>query len=252
MKKALVIAKNTFKETIRDKIFYGILGFAILFILLSLFLSKLSLGEVVEIKSFGLAGIYVFGLITTIFLGASIISKEIEKRSLYLVLSKPVSRFEVLLGKFIGLLSAVVLTTVLMAFVYIAVVFYGNGGFDYLGLLSIFFQILEMSIFVSLLTMLSSVLSPLSATICSVMVLFVGHLLKTALDNAARIGGLTYKAISLVYYLLPNLEKFNIRNLVVHNVSVSPGLVFLAIVYAVVYSTALLYIAKLIFERREL
>lgn len=246
------IAKNTFKETIRDRILYGIVGFALLYLLADLFFAKLALGDISMVKNFGLAGIYIFGLLVTIFLGASIIYKEIESRTLYFVLAKPVSRAQIILGKFFGLFGAVALTTLLMALLYLGVVGYESGVFDYLGLAAIAIQVLEAGLFVALLIFFSSIASPLTATISSVIILFVGHLLGTVLENASRIGGAVYRVVAVVYYLLPNLEKFNIRNLVSHNVAISWPMAASIVLYAAAYTALLLVAAILCFRKREL
>ena len=252
MKNIFVIAENTFREKIRDRILYAILGFAVLYILLDLFLAKLSLGDLLMIRSFGLAGIYIFGLIITIFLGSSLIYDEIERRTLYFVLSKPVSRRDVIWGKFIGLLGATALTTFLMALVYLGVVAYEGGGFDLLGLFAVFFQILEQGLFIALLIFFSSLATPLTSTLSATMILFVGHLLDAALVNASEIGGVIYRAVFVASYLLPNLEKFNLRNLVAHDLFVSSVTGFLALGYALAYMALLLFAATIIFNRREL
>ncbi|MDO8516467.1 MAG: ABC transporter permease subunit [bacterium] len=248
----LVIAKNTFREAIRDRVLYGMLGFAILFIALDLFMARLALGDLVMIRSFGLAGIYIFGLMITIFLGASIVHKEIERRTLYFVLSKPVARGHVIMGKFIGLFAAVALTTVLMALVYLCVIAYEGGGFDTLALLAIFFQMLEMGLFIALLVFFSSVVAPLTATICAIVILFVGHLLPTVIQNAEIIGGAVYAVMKVAYYILPNLEKFNLRNLVVHDLAPAFVSLLAAFGYAVLYGGILLFLAKGLLEKREL
>lgn len=251
MKNIIAIAKNTFREAIRDRVFYGLFGFAILFILLDLFMAKLALGDPVMIKSFGLAGIYIFGLIITIFLGASIIHKEIERRTLYFVLSKPVSRTEVILGKFFGLFLAVSLTTLLMAVVYLMVVLRETAAFDYLGLEAILFQIMEMGLFTALLIFFSSIAAPMTSTICAIILLFAGHLLNSVMHTAETIGGGLAKFVEVIYYILPNLEKFDLRNLAVHNISVSPISAALTLGYALLYIVILLYAADFLFKRRE-
>ena len=252
MKTIFAIAKNTFREAIRDKILYAILGFAALFILSSLFIAQLARGDIVPVKSFGLAGIYIFGLIAAIFLGSSIIYKEIERRTLYFILSKPVSRSHIIIGKFFGLLTAVALTTIIMTIVYEGVIFYQSGSFDYGALLAIGFQIMEEALFIAFLIFLSSIIPPLTSTICAIIILFVGHLTTSALAEAKLVGGLSYKVIVFVYYVFPNLDKFDIRNLIIHNIPLPNSLGIIAFLYALLYSTALLYLANLLFKRREL
>ena len=251
MRNILVIAQNTFREAIRDRILYGIVVFGTLYILFTIFLAKLSLGDLVMIRSFGLAGIYLFGLLATIFLGSSIIYKEIERRTLYFILSKPVSRTDVILGKFIGLFGAICFTTLLMTLIYLGVIAYEGGGFDGLGLMAIGFELLEMATFTALLIFLSSIIAPLLATMCAVILVFIGHLLNTLIANTERIGGVTHLVAQGMYYLLPNLEKFNLRNLVVHNFGPGWPETGTVVLYAALYVGLLLYAAVLCFERRE-
>ena len=97
------IAKNTFRETIRDRVLYAILVFSLAFLGFTLVISSISLGTDLHImRSLGLAGMYLFSVIITVFLGTSLIYKEIEKRTLYFILAKPISRAEVIIGKFFG------------------------------------------------------------------------------------------------------------------------------------------------------
>jgi Cu-processing system permease protein len=248
----LAIAKNTFREAIRDKILYAIFGFAALFILSTLFVAQLARGDIMPVKSFGLSGIYIFGLIASIFLGSSIIYKEIERRTLYFILSKPVSRTQIIIGKFFGLLGAVALTTILMLVAYEFVIFYQSGSFDSGAILAVCFQILEEMLFIALLIFLSSIIAPLTSTICAIIILFVGHLTTSALVEAKLIGGISYKAITAVYYIFPNLDKFDIRTLVVHNSPLPGSLGVIAVAYALVYSGLLLYCATIFFKKREL
>ena len=111
MDKIFVIAKNTFKETIRDRILYGIVIFSVIFLVSTLILGSLSLGEDIYVmRNFGLAGIYFFGLIITLFLGASLIYKEVDKKTIYFVLSKPVTGSDVIMGKFLGLFASIAIS----------------------------------------------------------------------------------------------------------------------------------------------
>lgn len=253
MSKILVISKNTFRETIRDRILYAILGFAILFILSTILFGSISLGEDLKIiRDFGLAGIYIFGLIITIFLGTTLIYKEIEKRTIYTVLSKPISTLDFILGKFLGLFLSVTLTIIFMTAVYLIVVAAKGGGFDWRGVLAILFQLFEMMVFIALTILFSSFARPFAAIIYSVLILYIGHSFSLMVKYGLKSGGI-FKYISVtLYYLLPNLEKFNIRNLVVHNQSVSPAQVFLAFGYALLYTIILLILANEALKRQDL
>ena len=252
-KKIFVIAKNTFKETIRDRILYGILIFSVVFILSTVILGSLSLGEdAFVIKNFGLAGIYFFSLIITIFLGATLVYKEIEKKTIYFVLSKPVTTFNIILGKFIGLLASVALITLIMTVVYSGITVYNGATFDFLVFLPVLLQLCEMAILIAILIMLSIFLNPLAATIYTVLVVYAGHLSSLFLEYAQKSSGIIKFGLKTAYYIFPNLEKFNIRNMVAHSIKISGGEIVTSIIYACVYTALVLYLAEMFFRRREL
>ncbi len=253
MKNITTIAKNTFKETIRDRILYVILAFAILFILSTIFFGSISLGEDIKIiKDFGLAGIYLFSLIITIFLGGSLIYKEIEKRTLYILLSKPVSSMQVVVGKFLGLFVSILLTIVVMTVIYLVVVFAKGGGFDSSALFAILMQLFEIAVFISLMILFSTFATPLASTIYAVLVLYIGHSLELIIKYANKNPSNFRPVAVAIYYLLPNLEKFNIRNLVVHDVTISGLSIFYAFLYATLYSAILLVLATWSLKKQDL
>jgi hypothetical protein len=138
-----------------------------------------------------------------------------------------------------------------MAVVYLMVVLRETAAFDYLGLEAILFQIMEMGLFTALLIFFSSIAAPMTSTICAIILLFAGHLLNSVMHTAETIGGGLAKFVEVIYYILPNLEKFDLRNLAVHNISVSPISAALTLGYALLYIVILLYAADFLFKRRE-
>ncbi|MDP3696481.1 MAG: ABC transporter permease subunit [Candidatus Taylorbacteria bacterium] len=253
MQQVFIIAKNTFKQVIRDKILYGILVFALLFLGSTVVLSSLSLGEdAFVMRNFGLAGIYIFGLIITIFLGASIVSEELERKTTYFLLAKPVTRANMIWGRFFGLLTGISITTLLMAGVYLLIVFLNGGGFDHAAIWAIGLQLFEMAILISILILLSMFTSPLSATIYTILILYIGHLLSLIQALALSSGRITKTILLAVYYLAPNLEKFDIRNLIVHNLPIPFKEILMSLGYAVLYVVLTIYIAQKILARKDL
>ena len=252
MRRIIVIAKNTFKETIRDRIMYGILIFSLLFLFSITVIGSLSLGEdLFIIRSFGLSGIYLFGLIITLFLGASLIYKEVELKTIYIILSKPVKDSEVILGKFFGLLASITSTVSLMGLIYLSVVWLNGGGFDYGSVLAMIFQLLEFSIIISVLILLSTYSTPIASTVYTIVIIYCGHLLALMLNYASSAGGFQKYLILGAYYLFPNLEKFNIRNLVVHNIGITYMEFLLTVGYAVIYTSLALCFAHFVFQKKE-
>lgn len=253
MNNIIAIAKNTFKETIRDRILYGILAFALLFLLSTVLFGSISLGEDIKVvKDFGLAGIYIFSIIITIFIGTSLIYKEIEKRTLYIIFSKPVSSGQFILGKFVGLMAGIKLTVLLMTAAYLAIVAIKGGGFDYHALWAIFLMLFEIAIFIALTILFSTFTTPLAGTIYATIILYIGHSLSLLEKYAIKAGGLQKYLIDIIYYLLPNLEKFNLRNSVVYNVNPTVLQIVLPILYSILYTTILLYLANLAIKKQDL
>lgn len=249
----LVIARNTFRETIRDRILYGILAFALLFLISTIFFGSISLGEDIRvIKDFGLAGIYIFSIIITIFLGSSLIYKELEKRTIYIILSKSISHSEFIVGKFLGLLASIKVNVLLMTAVYLIIVAAKGGGFDYLSLLSILLLIFELAIFIALTILFSSFTTPLASTLYSIIILYIGHSLSILKNAAAHSAPIVQYLTATVYYIFPNLEKFNIRNSVVYGAIPNAGQIVFPIVYAIFYTAILLWLATLALKRQEL
>lgn len=246
------IAKNTFREAVRDRILYGILGFGILYSLTVIFLAKLSLGEILMIKSFGLAGVYIFGLIITIFLGASSIHREIERRTLYFVLSKPVSRSSVILGKFLGLYAAIALTVLIMALFYLGVIATQGGGLDLAGFIAILFQLGELLLLTAFLILVSAIASPLVGTICAAMAVLAGHGMNVVRTEAMEMGPASKAFFDGVYYIFPNLNKFDIRTLAAHAQTPPLETGLSVLMYALLYTVFLLAAAVLLLRQKEL
>ena len=120
MNAILTIAKNTFRETIRDKVLYVILAFAILIIVSTIFFGSISLDQDIKvIIDLGLAGIFLFGIIIAIFIGTNLVHKEIDKRTIFLIFSKPIAKYQFVLGKFLGIAATLLLVTVAMAGVFL-------------------------------------------------------------------------------------------------------------------------------------
>ena len=252
MKNIITIAKNTFKETIRDRILYAILAFSILFLLSTLMLGSISLGEDIKvIKDLGLAGIYIFSLLITIFLGTSLIHKEIEKKTLYIILSKPVLSTHFILGKFLGLLASIKLNIFIVTSVYLVIVYLKGGGIDFLSLWSTLLLIFEISIFIGLTILFSTITTPLAGAIYSVIILYIGHSLSILKDYAEKSSEIIHSIVNITYYLLPNLEKFNIRNSIVYGVVPAPLEIICPIVYSVLYTIILLWLAILALKNQD-
>jgi ABC-type transport system involved in multi-copper enzyme maturation permease subunit len=189
----------------------------------------------------------------TIFLGSSVIYRELEKKTIYIILSKPVSTLEFIIGKFVGLLVSMKINILLMTGVYLAIVAYKGGGFDYISLLSVILLLFELSIFIALTILFSTFTTPLATIIYSVIILYIGHSLSLLTAAAEKSGNAFAKAISFaVYYLFPNLEKFNIRNIVVYGTLPNAAQIIFPIIYALCFTSIFLWLANLALKKQDL
>lgn len=265
MNNILTIARNTFKLEVRDRILIGILIFALGYMALTLFLADLVLRELPMVKSFGLTGIYFFNAITALFLGTTSFFKDVDRKVVYFVLSKPVSRAQFLLGKFFGLCLVLLLTSVILGIVYVGVIAYESGitasispgasiVFDWMGLLAIAMQFLEMALFLAFAIFVSTFSSSLLSIVYTSAIFFMGHIVSSLVTDAKAIGlgGVKLLFVQALYYIFPNLEKFDIRNMAVHAVSEPFTSFALAAAYAVVYVVLLLSASIWIFDRKEI
>lgn len=253
MKHIFVIAKNTFRAAIRDRILHAMLVFAFVFIGFTVFLGSISLGEdLVVIRSIGLAGIYIFGLMITIFLSASLVYTEIERRTIYLILSKPVSAREMIIGKFLGLWLSVGMMLILMGSIYMGVVGFKGGGFDVGALAALAMEFFELGLLMALVMIFSACSTPFAGTIYGALMVYIGHSLSLLVQYVQYQGWFLRAVAYGVYYAVPNLEKFNVRNATIHHIPISLEEGAVAGLYALLYTGILLVLATRVLKQREL
>lgn len=247
------IAANTFREAIRDRILYGLLAFAVLLIGASVALADLSIGQQERlIKDIGLAAISLIGAVMAVFLGITLVSREVERRTVYTILAKPIRRYELVLGKYFGLAATIGVNVLVMGLCLTGVVGW-LGWWQPTVAAALLLAFVEMLVVTAVATLFSTFTTPTLAAIFTLAFFVIGHLTATlrylgehAPSEAARV------VFAVVYRVLPNLEAFNLKTRVANNELVTLLEVGLATGYGVLYATALLALAVLIFERREL
>jgi len=248
------IAVNTFRETIRNKILYAILAFALLVICLSWFLADLSVGDLARIiADVGLACIHIFGVIMAVFLGITLVSQEVDRKTVYLVLSRPVDRWEFVVGKAAGLCGTLFLTTLVMAAT-LFLVHAGYGQAPEVGILVASAGIyMELVLLTCLASLFSSFTTPVLSAIFTLSMFLIGHVSRDLLVFGSRAASpLTRTVTAVLFYLLPNLENFNWKNEVVYGGVRSSAVLPLAAGYLAAYGLAVLVVACLLFSRRDL
>jgi len=246
------IASNTFREAIRDRILYLLLVFALVFIAFAQTLSLLTVGsEEKIIKDLGLASISLFGVLTAIFIGVSLVSKEIDRRTIYTIVSKPIHRYQFVLGKYFGLALTLLVNTVVMTFWFYLILLF-KGFADPRLLLAVYMIFLELLLVTALAILFSSFSTPILSTLFALSLYLVGHLswsLNLLRDRLT--GGAARWVCRMLYLVLPNLEIFNIKGEVVHGTAVPASLPLWATLYLVGYGIVVLSAACIILQRKD-
>ena len=253
MNKMFVIARNTFREIIRDRILYGLVVFALLLLGLSLALGQLSFTEQGRIAiDFGMVGIQLGSVILAIFAGSSLVSKEIEKQTILTILSRPISRSQFLLGKYLGLVAVI---TVIVAG--LSMVLFGIGlmiGF-HLGLpfiVGAWGIFLEALILLAITLLFGIFVRPVLTVSCSLGLFLIGHWINNLTHFSQKSPSSGFKLFGdLVSAALPNLESFNWRSLVTYQDPIPWSEISRSSIYGLAWIVALLTVAMLFFRRKD-
>ena len=260
------IAVNVFKESVRDRVPYNLVVFAVLLIASSYLLGQLTAGQDVKIiKDLGLAATAIFGLFIAIFIGIGLVSKEVERRSIYALLAKPISRSQFIIGKYAGLVLTLAVNVAVMTLALYAVLAYltwlaspelravwDAPGTDPRMLKAIALIFVELMIVTAVAVLFSTFSTPLLSAALTFGLYVVGHF-NADLRNFDRIVDST-PAVWLaraVYHVVPDLSAFDVKTEVVHGLPVPAGYLVVTTAYGLLYIGALLIVSVLIFSRRD-
>jgi ABC-type transport system involved in multi-copper enzyme maturation permease subunit len=251
------IAYNTYREAVRDRVLYNLILFALLIVGSAVVFGQISLEiDRIVLINLGLTAISLFGLVIAIFIGIGLVSKEIEKKTLYTVLAaRPVRRWEFITGKFLGLVMTLTVNALLMSVGFFAAVFYVShrlGRGDLQLVTAVYFILLEFVMITALALLFSTFSTPVFSSIFAFAIFAIG----TFAEDLRGIAGLTHGAAHWVMtgasYLVPNFAALNVISRVAHDTAVEPKLILLNSLYVLVYTAAVLTAAVWIFERRNL
>lgn len=251
-----VIALNTFRESIRDRVLYNLILFVLILVGASVFVSELSLDmESQFTATLGLSVMLVFGALIAIFIGVGLVYKEIDKRTIYNLLSKPIHRSEFIVGKYLGLCITLLVNSAVMVLGTELALLYVNHGFVPLQLAVLpaaYLIYIELALLVAIALMFSSFTTPMLAALFSFAAYVIGHF-SGDLRQAAQLSdsSVVRAVLTAFYYLLPNLSNFGFIGEASHGRTVPLRMAVSATVYAVVYISILLSASALIFQRRN-
>ena len=257
MKRAGVVALNTFREAVRDRVLYSLVFFALLMMAAAVLVGQISIGiEEIVIVNLGLTAISVVGLLIALFIGVGLVYKEMDKRTLHALLATPVRRWEFLLGKFGGLvLTLAVITSAMGAGLFLVLGYVGQtpAGVKFAVVVAVYFILLKLALVVALAMLFSCFASPLLSILMTAGLYVAGLFapqMRTyhSLTSAPRLEALM-KAIS---YLLPNFSNFDVMAAAAHGGAIPAGLIELNTLYTVLYCLVLVLTAAVVFSRRDL
>ena len=250
------IARNAFREAVRDRVLYNLVLFVLLLTAGAIFLGELSAGQETKIIiDLGLSAMLLFGVFIAIFVGVGLVYKEIERRTLYAILSKPIGRGQFLLGKYLGLCLTLLVNVIIMGAGVSLALIYIRRGWDPLAIKiwpAIMLIYFELMIITGVALLFSTFSSPALSALLTFFVFVIGHFsadLKTLSSTSNQVAArLVFRAL---YYLLPNLTTYSVITPAAHGISPDMQSIILAFAYTIVYDVVLLLGASLIFSRRN-
>lgn len=248
----LNIALNTFKEIVRNRFLYLILFFAFVFIVFSIALGNLTIGESEKvIVDFGLAMIEIFWIIWVLFVGSQLLFKEIEGKTIFLILSKPIKRQDFILGKFIWFSWTIGLIVLMQSLLFLSVLFFKNIEISYLIVWALFFTFLKLEILLAIVFFLSTFMSNIMTILIAMMIYIISHAFSLLIDVFSRIQEAFFlQAVRIIQLLFPPLEVLNIKDVIGTFTDFSMRFFLYNTTYSIFYILIILFFTIQIFSRK--
>jgi ABC-type transport system involved in multi-copper enzyme maturation permease subunit len=248
----VAVALNTFREAIRDRILYLILAVALVVVCVSRFVAMLTVGSEVKIvKDLGLSAVSVFGLLIAVFIGVSLVSKEIERRTVFTLLAQPIARWQFVAGKYAGLLLVLASNVVVVGgAVLAAVALMGESPAPLVAAIALI--LIELAVVAAFAVLFSSFTNPMLAAVGTVAVYVAGHLSWSFDLLRKRVTTVAGRALcDALHAVLPNLDRLDLKADAVHGAAIPAGTFAAAAAYGAFYALAVVLLACIVFERRE-
>jgi ABC-type transport system involved in multi-copper enzyme maturation permease subunit len=250
------IASNTFREAVRDRVLYNLIAFALLLSGAAVLVGQISIDiERLVVVNLGLTAVSLFGVVIAIFVGIGLVSKEIEKRTLYTVLSRPVRRWEFIVGKFFGLSTTLFVNTFFMAVGFFAALLLLVQHFqraDGWIVAALWFIVLQFVIVTAIALLFSSFSSPLLSAVFTLALFVIGNFAQDLRSFGGGMKGATKWLALGIAHIVPNFASFNIASSVAHGEPLAHSLILWNTGYAILYSAVAVAGAVIVFENRNL
>lgn len=260
------IAENTIRESLRNRVLYALIGATGLVMLVSLVLGWVTVSEGQKIKvivDFGLSSITLFGSLSCIFLGTNLVYQEVERRTVYTLLARPLSRHEFILGKYLGLVGVNAICLAAMGTFFVLFLMANGGGLTASIFAALYFIFIELCVVTGIAMLLSVTAHPIEGALFSLVLTASGHftqyllklgeeIIKREKGEVSALASFGVRALEVAYYILPNLENFNARSFAAHGLPVPGELFLMSTVYGLLYSLLLFALVSWAFARRSL
>ncbi len=254
--KVIPIALNTFRESVRDRVLYNLILFVLLLVGASIFLGELSMSQESKIiVDIGLYAMRFFGVLIAIFIGIGLVYKEIDKRTIYSLLAKPLQRHEFILGKYFGLCLTLFVNSLVMALGISLALMFVKRGADPMQVKiwpAAYLIFLELMVMTAISLLFSSFSSPALSALLAFFLFVIGtNSADLKLFAATLSSGVVKIVCQALYYVLPNLDNFNFIMATAHGNTPPLQMVGAATMYAALYISALLAATVMVFQRRN-
>jgi ABC-type transport system involved in multi-copper enzyme maturation permease subunit len=253
MRYVSVIAWNTFRENLRDRILYNLVIFAVLLIGLSVLLGGLTISEQSKIiTDVGLAAVNLVGIVIAIFVGIGLVSKEIERRTVYTIMARPITRSHFIVGKYFGLTLTLLINVLVMATVFLGTLWMNRAPIHPSLLQAVQLIFVEVLLVTALALFFSTFSSSVLSGLLTLALYAVGHMTADLKGLAERSQSEIVQAVMTgLYYVCPNLEMLNIKGPAAAGMTVALSYQALASAYGLLYAAMLIAAACLVFHYRE-
>jgi ABC-type transport system involved in multi-copper enzyme maturation permease subunit len=260
MNRVVAIALNTFREAIRNKILYSLLFFAVALIALTMAIGQVSLHEELRVtRDLGLGGIALFGVLIAIFVGVNLVYKELDRKTVFSLIPKPLHRYEFILGKFAGMVLTLAVQVAIMSAVLFCVMLLQGGEIEQAVVRAIVLLFVEVMVITAVAVLFSSFSSPFLSGVFTLGLFVVGRSTPELRQLIGKIGSPAARGtLSGVMHLIPDLNIFYVsgsmvdgRYVSVQGTYVDWSYVATASAYGLAYAGCALVLAIVIFSRRD-
>ncbi len=254
LKKSAIIAKYTFLDIFNSKIIYNVLLLGIGLIIICFIASEFTYGVVDRVAlDFGLGTLSISTIGIAIFLGVSLISKEIEQRTLYMMLSRPISRFSFLIGKLAGMSLILALNMAILTIMTLSVYLFAGGDLNFVIFAAILFIYFESLLILLVVVFFSLITNSILSIIYSIALLIGGHLVsETTVFRFTQDHPVIYYILKIYTWIFPHFSKLNFKNYVIYNQSLPLSVYLYPLLYVLIYGLFLIALIGFIFNNKEL